>query len=135
MEFLFYVYIALLVLSAGGAALLSRLLPLSLSAGAAVALVLSFLADLWVIELLALTAVTVGLFFLFRHLAHHRETPLEAMVGKTCIVTERIDPLTGGQVEVEGNFWAARGLADCEGFDVGTRLVVVAIEGVKLICR
>ena len=50
------------------------------------------------------------------------------------MVTERLDPLTGGQVEVDGNLWAARSLSGEVAHEVGAVLSVVAIEGVKLIC-
>jgi L-lactate dehydrogenase len=57
----------------------------------------------------------------------------DLMISKG-VVTERIDPLLGGQVMVEGGLWAARALGDSS-FEVGTGVTVVAIEGVKLICR
>ena len=62
-----------------------------------------------------------------------RLTPLEGMVGKACTVTERIEPLTGGQVSVDGGLWAARSLSGEASYEVGAHLTVVAIEGVKVI--
>ena len=135
MDFWSWFYLALILLSGAGALLLSRLLPLSLTGGAAAAFALSLLGDLWYLELAVLLAVTAGLFFLLRVFPRRRQTSLEAMVGKSCTVTERIDPLTGGQVEVEGGLWAARALSGDATYEVGTHLVIVAIEGVKLICR
>ena len=134
MDLLSWLYLALAVLSLGGALLLSRLMPLSLTGGAFVALSASLLFDLWYLELALLLVVTALLFLLLRLLPRRRETALEAMVGKSCTVTERIDPLLGGQVMVEGGLWAARALGDSS-FEVGAGVTVVAIEGVKLICR
>ena len=134
MDFLSWLYLALAVLSLGGALLLSRLLPLSLTGGAAAALAASLLFDLWVLELLLLVLVTGGLLLLLRLLPRRRETALEAMVGMACTVTERVDPLTGGQVKVADGLWAARALGDAA-LEVGASVTVVAIEGVKLICR
>jgi membrane protein implicated in regulation of membrane protease activity len=134
MDLLSWLYLALAVLSLGGALLLSRLLPLSLTGGASVALLLSLLLDLWYLELILLVAVTGVLLLAFCFFPRRRETALEAMVGKSCTVTERIDPLNGGQVMVEGGLWAARALGEAS-LEVGTGVTVVAIEGVKLICR
>ena len=134
MDFWSWLYLALAVLSLAGALLLSRLLPLSLTVGSVAALVLSLLADLFYLELLVLVALTLGILLLLRYLPRRRETSLEAMVGATCTVTERLDPLTGGQVQIGSGLWAARVLGD-GAVEVGTELTVVAIEGVKLICR
>ena len=38
-------------------------------------------------------------------------------------------------VKVKGTYWAARGAFEDDSFDVGEVLKVVAIEGVKLICK
>ena len=134
MDFLSWIYLALAVLSLGGALLLSRLLPLSLTGGSVAALVLSLCAELWYLELLLLVLLTAALLLLLRLLPRRRETALESMVGSSCTVTERIDPLTGGQVMVGNGLWAARALGDAP-LEVGTSVTVVAIEGVKLICR
>ena len=61
---------------------------------------------------------------------------IEAIVGEKCVVTDRIDNTAGcGQVKVNGQSWSARGAYEGDIFDVGETLRVVAIEGVKLICR
>jgi membrane protein implicated in regulation of membrane protease activity len=130
-----WIYIALTALSLGGALLLGRLRILSLTAGGAVALVLSLLSLPFYVSLPAL-AVVGGLTLLLLHLLPRRRlTSLEAMVGRTCTVTERIEPLTGGQVSVDGGLWAARALSPEASYEVGAQPTVVAIEGVKLILR
>ena len=134
MDFWSWLYLALAALSLGGALLLSRLLPLSLTLGAGVALALSFVGELWYLELVAMLAVTLGAVLFLVYRPRRRETSLEAMVGRTCRVTERLDPLTGGQVMMGDGLWAARALGD-SAFEVGDEVTVVAIEGVKLICR
>ena len=61
---------------------------------------------------------------------------LESIVGEKCIVTERIDNFAGcGQVRVGNQGWSARGVYDDDTYEVGETLMVVAIEGVKLICK
>ena len=65
-----------------------------------------------------------------------KDVSLESVIGEKCIVTERIDNFAGcGQVKVNGQGWSARGAYDDDSFEVGEILMVVAIEGVKLICK
>ena len=63
-------------------------------------------------------------------------TNIDAIIGERCIVTEKIDNFAGcGQVKVKGQIWSARGVGDDDVFEVGDVLHVLAIEGVKLICK
>ena len=53
---------------------------------------------------------------------------------KNCI--EKIDNFAGcGQVKIHGQSFSARGTEEDDVFEIGEVLRVVAIEGVKLICR
>lgn len=74
--------------------------------------------------------------FLFGHLKKNNATDMDNIVGARCTVTEKIDNYAGcGLVRVNGQYWAARGANDDDVFEIGESLRVVAIEGVKLICR
>ncbi len=135
MELSFYIYLGLFLVASLLSLGLSRLLPLSLAAGALSALIASLLGDSLLLELLLLLGVLAVSAMLLLLLPRRRQSSLEAMVGHTCTVTERIDPLTGGQVRLGDGLWAARALSPDAGYEEGTVLTVVAIEGVKLICR
>ena len=64
------------------------------------------------------------------------KTNIEAIIGERCIVTEKIDNFAGcGQARVGAQIWSARGAAEDDVFEVGEVLNIVAIEGVKLICK
>ncbi len=64
-----------------------------------------------------------------------KEFTPDNIVGKKCVVTEKIDNFAGcGQVRVNGQSWSARGAFEDDVFEVGQTLSVVAIEGVRLIC-
>ncbi len=64
-----------------------------------------------------------------------REFNPDNIVGKRCVVTEKVDNFAGcGQVKVNGQSWAARSAYDEESFEVGETLSIVAIEGVRLVC-
>ena len=64
------------------------------------------------------------------------KTNIEAIIGERCVVTEKIDNYIGcGQVKIKGQIWSARGVEEDAVFEEGTVLHVVAIEGVKVICK
>lgn len=64
------------------------------------------------------------------------KTNIEAIIGERCVVTEKIDNYAGnGQVKIKGQIWSARGVNEDDVFEEGELLNVVAIEGVKVICR
>lgn len=61
-------------------------------------------------------------------------TNAESLVGRQAIVISEIDNLQGiGQVNVGGMEWSARAEADGTVLPVGTVVIVLAIDGVKLI--
>ena len=61
---------------------------------------------------------------------------VENIIGDRCKVVETIDNYAGcGLVKVKGQVWSARGVDEDDIFEVGETLLVVAIEGVKLICK
>lgn len=104
-------------------------------AAALVALVLpGFLAPV-----LAFSAATVLSFvalrpFLLRHLHHppHVRTNVDGLIGKTGIVSQRLDPVTGqGRVVVEGEDWRGAVLDDTP-VEAGSRVMVLRVEGTTL---
>ena len=103
--------------------------------GALLSVILSLLLPIGAWSLLVLVlGAAVGAFAALR-LRGRPLSSLEAMVGRSCTVTERLDSVIGGQVSVDGGLWAARALCADTVYEPGTVLTVVAIEGVKLICR
>ena len=67
--------------------------------------------------------------------AQDKEFTPDNIVGKRCVVVERIDNFSGcGQVKVNGQGWSARSAYDEDCFDVGEVLSIVAVEGVRLVC-
>ena len=61
-------------------------------------------------------------------------TNADRNIGRTAVVTERIDNLAAtGAVQLGGVVWTARSTDDAVTIDPGTHVTVRAIEGVKLI--
>lgn len=65
-----------------------------------------------------------------------KKTNADALVGKTCIVTEHIDNLKAlGRVEINGVSWAARSTDEDITFKKGEEVMITEISGVKLIVK
>lgn len=134
MDFWSWIFAAIFCLAPAVAIAAGRLLLVVPAPGALAAFALSLVRGIPVyVEPIVFAAVTLLSYFVISRLPRRRLTPLETMVGKSCTVTERIDPLNGGQVTVDGGLWAARALAPDASYEEGAVLSVVAIEGVKLI--
>ena len=111
-------------------------------APAVVATLLDFLKVDAVWQIIVFLAIALlGIFLIRRFVAKklrvgEEKTNIEAIIGQKCVVTERIDNYAGcGQAKVNGQVWSARGCNDEDVFEVGEILRIVAIEGVKIICK
>ena len=67
---------------------------------------------------------------------HKKSVTIDSIVGEKCTVTETIDNFAGcGQIKVKGQFWSARSFYDDDVFEIGEILRIVAIEGVRVVCK
>ena len=137
-----WIWIISLLLALVSEAIIKRRVSFWLAPASAVAVILDVLQLWFVIQLAAFVAVAIPSFLLLRRYAIHisligsASTSIDNVVGKKCTVIDRIDSYAGcGQVDVKGTRWSARGLTDDDTFEVGEVLSVVAVEGVKLICK
>ena len=88
------------------------------------------------ISLLVLCAIIIACFVIKRYGMFKHKVGIDNIVGEKCVVTETIDNFSGcGQVKVKGQFWSARGFFDDDVFERGESLRIVAIEGVKVVCK
>lgn len=73
--------------------------------------------------------------FAVKYINQNREkTNADSLIGKTAVVTQKIDNLTGtGQAQVAGQMWTARSKEEDEIIPEGTRVKILQISGVKLI--
>ena len=89
-----------------------------------------------VLGLAAVLAVAALLYYLKFKSHNVQSLSLDEIVGEKCAVIETVDNYAGcGLVKVRGQQWSARGVNDEDIFEIGETLIIVAIEGVKLICR
>ncbi len=109
---------------------------------AVISTILDFAGLDWIWQLIIFLTISLCGIFLIRRFVTKRmkigdeKTNIEAIIGEKCVVTERIDNFAGcGQAKVHGQIWSARGCNDDDVFEVGDILRIVAIEGVKIICK
>ena len=138
-----WIWIAILAASLVIEACTDQLISIWFAPGAIIATIMDFFsADIMWQVLVFLVISIIGIAVVRRMLAKYlkpdesAKTNIDAIIGEKCIVTEKIDNFAGcGQAKVRGQIWSARGVNDDDTFDVGEPLTVVAIEGVKLICK
>jgi len=64
------------------------------------------------------------------------KTNTDALIGRTCIVTEEIRNIDGlGEVKINGLCWSARALEETRVIPVGEQVEIVEIQGVKMIVK
>ena len=138
-----WLWIAILAVSLIVEACTDQLISIWFAPGAIVATIMDFFkADIVWQVLVFLVLSIVGIAFVRSLVAKYLKpdkssrTNIEAIIGERCIVTEKIDNYAGcGQAKVRGQIWSARGVNEDDSFETGEVLTVVAIEGVKLICK
>ena len=132
-----YVWIALIAVCTVLEVLTKRLIAVWGAPAALVALVISLIQGPLPLQLGLFAALTLIGILLGRFLFGKRDTvaDLDHVIGCTAKVTETVGgDASCGQVCIEGQYWAARGIHDDDRFEVGATVRIVAIEGVKLIC-
>ncbi len=108
--------------------------------GALAAMVVSFLPVGFVVQILTLAVVTLFSAVAVRPFLLARlklrggglRTNVDALIGKSGIVTERIDPTTGkGRVVVAGEDWRGATIDDTV-LEPGTKIMVIQVDGTTL---
>ncbi len=142
MDFLGWIWVSVLILAIIIELLTDQLISIWFVPGAIVATIMDFCSakPVWQILVFAIVSVAgiiIGQKCLNKYLTPKREkTNIDAIIGEKCVVTERIDNFAGcGLAKIKGQVWSARGVNENDVFEVGEVLNVVAIEGVKLICK
>jgi membrane protein implicated in regulation of membrane protease activity len=105
--------------------------------GALVGLVLSILTVSLPWQVGAFLVTTVLTFILGLKIRRKKsKTNVDALIGQVVVVTEEVNNIEGrGAGKLHGQFWTIRSQDASQTLVPGDLAVVVAIEGVKLICR
>ncbi|MBR0443020.1 MAG: NfeD family protein [Clostridia bacterium] len=92
----------------------------------------------WQITAFLVLSVVVLIFGrkFFRPFNKKEKTNAEALIGQIAIITEQVCNVEGrGTAKLNGQEWSARAEQETVTLEVGDRVEVVDIRGVKLICR
>lgn len=133
-----WIWLAALVFFSLIEAATTTLVSLWFIGGSLTALIVALMGgDFW-LQILLFFLVSAILLLLLRPLAKKLFTPrtiatnAKSNIGKTAVVTERIDNLQGqGAVKIGGVVWSARSL-DGASIEADTAVEIVSIEGVKV---
>lgn len=137
-----WIWIAVAVASAVAELFTKRFIAISFLPGAIAAAILDFLdipsmIQFAVVFSSAIVIIVFAELILIKKMrAKSIVKNINSIVGEKCVVTEKIDNYAGcGHVKVKGLVWSARGVGDDDIFEAGEVLRVVALEGVKVVCR
>ena len=137
------VWLGILIVFVGVELATAQLTTIWFAGGALAAFILSFFSgiSIWV-QLVVFVLVSLLLLVFTRPALiklidkNKVKTNIETVPGKIALVTEQIENLLGkGAVEISGIVWTARAEDDDEVIAVGEKVVVVRIEGVKVIVK
>ncbi len=108
--------------------------------GALTALIMSLFPIHYVWQLVAFVAISLVMLFcgkfIFRPVFKKTKTNVDALIGKTVLITEAVDNIAGkGAGKLGAQEWSVRAAPDSQPLLPEDRAEIVAIEGVKLICR
>ncbi len=137
-----WIWIGIIILAVIAELTTDQLIAIWFIPGAIISTILNFFGLDIIWQILIFLAVSLLGIFLIRRLLvsytakNNKKTNFEAIIGEKCVVTEKISNFAGcGQVKVRGQIWSARGCFENDEFEVGEVLQIVAIEGVKVICK
>lgn len=80
------------------------------------------------------TIASLGLLrpLLLRRFHHGVRMGVEALVGKTGVITQRLAPGANGRMLVEGEDWRAASVDNKAALEPGTRVIVLEVDGTTL---
>lgn len=128
------IFVALLVIEA----MTINLVTIWFAIGALASSITCLFTDSIIIQLTVFLVVTVITLLLTRPIAKkyliptHVCTNYDRAIGMTAIVTKKITKHETGEVKLDGKYWTAKSSKTIE---VGEKVEVLSIEGVKLIVK
>ena len=136
MNYLSYLWIAIIIITALFEASTAGLTTIWFTIGGIIAFIVSLFTDILLIQFIVFLIISIVCLIFTRPLVKNKllikkeKTNADSVIGKTGIVTEDINPTNGtGQVKVEGISWSAK--AD-DFIEKGKTVEIINIQGVKL---
>lgn len=111
------------------------------AAGALIAMVVALFKVPLYVQILVFLVASFALLFTTRKVLVEKlktgkeKTNTEALIGEEAKVITRIEPLSVGQVRINGLDWSAVALEKDKVFEVGEVVTIEKIQGVKLVVK
>ncbi|MDD2401537.1 MAG: NfeD family protein [Clostridia bacterium] len=108
--------------------------------GALVSFLFAWMGFSWAVQLFVFFGLSIVLLCFTGPIARKylkigaTKTNIYALIGEVGCVVKRIEPFKPGQVDVNGQIWAAKALDNME-IQVDENVIIMNIEGVKLIVQ
>ena len=135
-----YFWIGMIILSVVCEVLTPGLVAIWFMPAALVSMLLAFFDVSVLVQVPVFLVLSILCIIFARPLINRRckthATNIDAIIGERAIVIEKIENIAGaGQVKVRGQYWSARTVDDEDTYEAGDVVTVIAVEGVKLICK
>ena len=140
--YLWIIWLSVFVIAIIVEALTSGLASIWFAIGAIVALIISFIPGVaWWIELIVFIVVSGLMLLCLRPLANRLlkrdviNSNIDEIAGKKGIMVKAYDEFNRGEVKINDVIWTAVSADEKEAISEGTKVVVVSVDGNKLIVR
>ena len=140
--YLWIIWLSIFVLAIIIEAITSDLTSIWFAGGAMIALIISFIPGVaWWIQVIVFIVISTVMILGLRPLAKKllkkniTNSNIDEMAGKKGIMLKGYDELNHGEVKINDVVWTAIGADESKAIPQGTKVVVVAVNGNKLIVR
>ena len=139
-EYMIYLWLAIAVLALIIETITTDFTSIWASASAVITMIVAIFVDIIWLQVLIFALLTILFIicirpYIRRYFKRNEiKTNFDALIGKVGIVNDPIEPLGKGSVKIEGKEWTA--ISDENVLiDHDSRVVIIAIEGVKLLVK
>lgn len=140
--YLWIIWLSIFVLAIIIEAITSDLTSIWFAGGAMIALIISFIPGVaWWIQVIVFIVISTVMILGLRPVAKKllktniTNSNIDEMAGKKGIMLKGYDELNHGEVKINDVVWTAIGADESKAIPQGTKVVVVAVNGNKLIVR
>ena len=136
------IWLAVFVISIVIETATAELVSIFFCAGSLVALIVSFIPGVsWWVEVVLFVVISgaslLGLRPLMKKFLNKekRATNVDDMIGRRGVMLKRCDEFHPGEIKINGVVWTAINLVDVEPIEADEKVVIVGIDGNKLIVK
>ena len=141
-QFMWIIWLTLFVIAIIIEATTAELVSIFFCAGALVSLIVSFIPGVdWWVEVIVFVIISGASLLGLRPLMtkflnkEKRDTNIDEMIGKKGLMIKGCDELNHGEIKVNGVIWTAINLVDNEEIKENEKVVIVGVDGIKLIVK